>query len=118
MLIVVTDATVVIGAPLRSVAAVTITVAGTTLAAAARPEDAAVTAGLRLPIRRYNFLRAAVGREEKGCGSEGAAAVDRDAGGGEVGLYHTCFITLHGVWFYLSFCLLCRFLFTVFTYFL
>lgn len=57
------------------------------MAAAARPEDAAVTAGLRLSVRRYNFLRAAVGREEKGRGSEGAAAVDRDAGGGEVGLH-------------------------------
>lgn len=65
--------------------AVTYTVALTTLAAATRPEDAAVPAGLRLPIRRDNFLRAAVGREEKGRGSEGAAAVDRDAGRGEVG---------------------------------
>lgn len=60
---------------------------GATSAAAARPEDSAVPAGLRLPIRRGNFLRAAAEGEEKGFGSTGATAVDRDAGGGEVGLY-------------------------------
>lgn len=73
------DATGVIGCRCGRLGLYTNTVA--TLTAAARPEDAAIPAGLRLPIRRDNFLRAAVEREEKGRGSKGPAAMDRDAGG-------------------------------------